>query len=164
MTLLHDEEVICKVTKGEFFMNSIESVGLLILPGRLEVSSNTTEAILEFQPPNHATKLPSFLDTCYVPCRLVPNLAELVTPTTMKLGKDKLKYLEILSKYESLDLAKIQRKLLFLLILARLCRDRKFTTNTDLSGQQFGCAFLHSQLYEYDKPTCYWLWIMHFVN
>lgn len=77
---LKNAEVTLNLEKCSFFTNTIDYLGLAIRPRRLEISFLATDAIEAAKRSTTLTKLRSFLGTCNVISRFVPNFARIAVP------------------------------------------------------------------------------------
>lgn len=63
LTLLNNARATLKLKKCKFFTDTIDYLGHVIRPRRLEIASHKTDTIRGFQPPTLITELRSFLRT-----------------------------------------------------------------------------------------------------
>ena len=77
-----------KLPKCYFFKTSVDYLGHIVTPGRLEVAKRATEAVEKALPPLNATERRSFLGLCNVYRRFVLNFSRLAKVLNLKLRMD----------------------------------------------------------------------------
>ena len=87
LTILKDAGFSLKLRQCSFFAQSVDYLGHVICPGKIEVASKNTEAVEGFKEPRTQTELRSFLDLCNVYRRFVPNFARTAAPLNALLRK-----------------------------------------------------------------------------
>lgn len=79
LTLPRDAGATLKLDKCRFFTDTIDYLGRVILPRRLEIASQTTNVIRELQPPTYLTDLQSFFGLRKVFQQFVPHFSRTAT-------------------------------------------------------------------------------------
>lgn len=125
-------------------------------PQRLEVPTNSIEAIRGFRHSTTLTECRSFLGLCDVFRRFAPNLSQNTAPLSKKLRKCQLQTLQRLDTDEISALQKLKARLMKPLLLAIPDSQCSYTVDIDVCNKQLGCVLLQKQLDWTDKPTGYW--------
>ena len=87
MSLLHKAGLTLKLPKCHYFKNSVDYLGHIVTPGRLEIARRATDAIDKALPPRNATEMRSFLGLCNFYRRFVPNFSRIAKPLNQRLTK-----------------------------------------------------------------------------
>ena len=80
LSALRSSGVTLKIKKCRFFSDSVEYLGHIIRPGRLEVDNANTRSLRDAKPPTSKTEIRSFLGLCNVYRRFIPNFAKEGSP------------------------------------------------------------------------------------
>ena len=73
--ILRTSGVTLKINKCKFFSDSVEYLGHVIRPGKLEVDGANTKSLRDARPPTTKTEIRSFLGLCNVYRRFIQNFA-----------------------------------------------------------------------------------------
>ena len=80
--------VTLKMKKCKFFTTTVEYLGHIIKPGKLEVDQANTESLRKAQPPTNRSELRSFLGFCNVYRRFIKDFTRLAGPINKLLKKN----------------------------------------------------------------------------
>ena len=156
LSLLQDAGVSLKLPKCHFFQASVDYLGHVIRPGKLEVSTRTCDAIKQAKPPTTQTGIRSFIGLCNVFRRFVPNFARIATPLNRKLEKGQPFNFETLTDAEYAAFEELKRRLVSPPILALPKRDGQYKLDTDACDTQVGSTLLQDQGGGEFHPVGYW--------
>ena len=157
LTLLQSAGISLKLKKCAFFTAAVDYLGHRIKPGKLEVASETCDAIRHAQPPTTQTEIRSFIGLCNVYRRFVKNFARIAAPLNNKLHKDQPKSFGALTDEEFEAFATLRNHLINPPILALPKVGKKYIVETDACDEQVGCVLLQEQDTEGDfRPIGYW--------
>ena len=82
--------VTLKIAKCKFFTTTVEYLGHIIRPGKLEVDQTNTKSLREAKPPTTRTQIRSFLDLVNVYRRFIDRFSKKAGPLSELLKKDSL--------------------------------------------------------------------------
>ena len=153
--LLYGAGLSLKLSKCNFFRDTVSYLGHIIRPGKLEVAVKNTEALKGAKPPTNQTQLRSFLGLCNVYRRFVPGFSKIAAPLNALLRKGESPNLGMLNEGQLQAFNSLREKLLQLPVLAFPKRDGKFILDTDASGDQIGCCLFQEQS-DGSHPIGYW--------
>lgn len=156
LTLLHDAGVTLQLKKCKFFTETINYLGHVIRPRRLDISSHTTDAIRGLKALTSLTELRSFLGLCNVFRRFVPNFARLAAPLHQRLKKDQPATFGSLNEEELNSMNSLKNALISPPVLALPNNSGHLTLDTDACNVQVGCVLLQQQPDDTTKPIGYW--------
>ena len=156
LDLLQEAGVSLKLPKCHFFQASVDYLGHVIRPGKLEVSTRTCDAIKRAKPPTTQTGIRSFIGLCNVFRRFVPNFARIATPLNRKLEKGQPFNFEVLTDPEYAAFEELKRRLVSPPILALPKRDGQYKLDTDACDTQVGSTLLQDQGGGDFHPVGYW--------
>ena len=88
LTTLAEANITLKISKCRFFSETVEYLGHLIKPGKLEIDSANTKSLRDAQPPTNKSQIRSFLGLCNVYRRFIKNFAVLAFPLNQLLRKN----------------------------------------------------------------------------
>ena len=156
LTLLRQSGITLKLRKCAFFESSVEYLGHVIRPGRLEVANANIESIKKAKIPTTQTELRSFIGMCNVYRRFVPNFARIAAPLNKRLKKGEPTQLGPLSEEELESYETLKTNLVTAPILALPREGYRFTLDTDACDYQVGCVLLQEQPNGDKHPIGYW--------
>ena len=157
MSLLHKAGLTLKLPKCHFFKNSVDYLGHIVTPGRLEISRRATDAIDKALPPRNATGMRSFLGLCNVYRRFVPNFSRITKPLNQRLTKGQPTKWGDLTNEETEAFKTLKTRLINPPVLALPKVGRSYIVDTDACAYQVGCVLLQEQDGdERPKPIGYW--------
>jgi Reverse transcriptase (RNA-dependent DNA polymerase) len=87
LSLLYGAGLSLKLAKCAFFRDTVNYLGQVIRPGKLEVATKNTDALKTAKPPTTQTELRSFLGLCSVYRRFVLSFAKVASPLNSLLRK-----------------------------------------------------------------------------
>ena len=87
LTALGNAGVTLKIKKCTFFSDSVEYLGHVIKPGKLEIDGANTKSLRDAKPPTTKTELRSFLGLCNVYRRFIKNFSMTAHPLNELLKK-----------------------------------------------------------------------------
>ena len=157
LCFLRDAEMTLKLPKCHFFKMSVDYIGHIVTPGRLEVAKRATEAVEKELPPRNASELQSFFGLCNVYRRFVPKFFRLAKAFNLKLWKDQPVKWGDLTDDEMLPFKNLKSRLINPPVLAIPKAVQRCTLDTDACDYQVGCVQLREQEEETSpKPIGYW--------
>ena len=147
--------VTLKIKKCKFFTTTVDYLGHVIKPGKLEIDRTNTESLRKAAPPTSKTELRSFLGLCNVYRRFIPNFTDIASPLNALLKKNspdsfKLDAVQVQS-FKSLIEAVCTPP-----VLALPQPDLHYSVDTDASAYQVGCALFQTHPDGERKPIGYW--------
>ena len=147
--------VTLKIKKCKFFTTTVDYLGHVIKPGKLEIDRTNTESLRKAAPPTSKTELRSFLGLCNVYPRFIPNFTDIASPLNALLKKNspdsfKLDAVQVQS-FKSLIEAVCTPP-----VLALPQPDLHYSVDTDASAYQVGCALFQTHPDGERKPIGYW--------
>ena len=158
LNLLRKAGVTLKLSKCKFFQNKVDYLGHVLLPGKLAVARESTEAIRQATFPQNPTQMRSFLGSCNVFRRFVKDYAETSRPLNEMLQKDRMSSFgkeppteRQMESFEILKAAFLEPPVLALPKLGK-----PYMLDTDASAYQLGCVLLQEQENGEWKPVGYW--------
>ena len=155
LTTLQDAGFSLKLRKCEFFAETVDYLGHVIRPERLQVAQQKIEAVKGFKMPTTQTELRSFLGLCNVYRRFVPNFARAAAPLNDLLKKGQAFELPPLDEKQRKAFDSLKQALIEPTILRLPQSDLEYSVDTDACNHQVGCALL--QTHEDGTRTSYWL-------
>ena len=158
LTLLRKAGVTLKLSKCKFFQNKVDYLGHIILPGKLAIAQESTEAIRQSTFPETPTQLRSFLGSCNVFRRFIKSFAAKAKPLNEMLKKELLPRFgkedpteEQLEAFEVLKAVFVEPP-----VLALPKVGQPYILDTDASAYQIGCVLLQEQQEGDMRPVGYW--------
>ena len=145
-----------KLKKCHFFKETVNYLGHVIRPGKLEVASKNTEALKTAQPPSTQSELRSFLGLCNVYRRFVPGFAKVAAPLNALLRKGTPPKLDPLTGDQLQAFETLRDKLLHPPVLALPRATGRYILDTDASAEQVGCCLLQKHPDGTRHPIGYW--------
>lgn len=145
-----------KFNKCYFFTDTVDYLGHVIRPGKLEVASHTIDAIDGLNKPTTVTKLRLFLVFFNVFRRLVPNISIITSPLTNKLRKDEPATFDRIGKDKTEAFDSLKQRLMKLPVFGLPSLNGRYTTDTDASDKNIGCVLLQEQPEGTTQPIGYW--------
>ena len=142
--------------KCNFFSKTVDYLGHVIRPGRLAVAEKNISAVREATYPRTQTELRSFLGTCNVYRRFVPNFAHVAAPLNQLLTKGTDSDLPATTpeQQEAFDLLK--EALTSPPVLQRPDPNLEFSIDADASAFQVGCALFQNADDGVRHPIGFW--------
>lgn len=117
LSLLQKTGVPLKIKKCWFFTNSVDQLGQVIRPRKLETASHTTDAIDEFNELRNEIELRSILGLCNVFRQFVPISGQIAAPPTHKLQMDQSERFGSLNNGERCAMRTLIKKLISFSVL-----------------------------------------------
>ena len=143
--LLKDAGISLKLTKCRAFEFSVDYLGHVIRPCKLEIASNNQKAIELAKPPGNQTELRSFLGMCNVYRRFVPNFASIASLLNAKTSKKQPYHIGPLSDKEFESFCELKRLFMNLPILGLPLLGYRYTLDIDACDKQVGCTLPQDQ-------------------
>ena len=150
---LRSAGVSLKFKKCKFFSTSINYLGHIIRPGRMEINQALTKSIREARPPENVTQLRSFLGAVNVYRRYIKDCAKITAPLNKLLqnlpanGQRKNAQIPIQLSRSALNSVKLLvERITTPPVLKLPTVDGQFSIDTDASADAIGCA-----LYQEDE-------------
>ncbi|CAN8067637.1 unnamed protein product [Agarophyton chilense] len=145
LSSLRSAGITLRLDKCQFFSGTVDYLGHVIRPGKLQVSTRTRDAIRAAKSPTNQTELRSFLGLCNVFRRFVKSFARIAAPLNSKLEKNKPFNFETLTDTEHEAFEKLRQRLIRPPILAISRQDMPYVLDTDACDIQVGCVLLQKQ-------------------
>ena len=136
LSLLKDAGISLKLTKCRFFESSVDYLGHVIRPGKLEIASNNLKAIELAKSPGNQTELKSFQGMCNVYRRFVPSFARIASPLNAKTSKKQPYDIGTLSDEEFENFRELKRLLMNPPILGLPRLGYRYTLDADAFDKQ----------------------------
>ena len=155
LSTLRNAGLSLKLNKCEFFTRSVNYLGHVVRPGKLEVASKTCKSVQEFLEPTTQTELRSFLGLCNVYRRFVKNFARISSPLNDLLTKGRPKELEPFTEAEYSAYKELKEKLVSPPVLKLFQPDLPVILETDACNRQVGCILLQKHE-DGIHPVGYW--------
>jgi RNase H-like domain found in reverse transcriptase len=138
-----------------FLRDTVDNLGHIILPHRLQVLGKALDSISKALPPSNKTQIRSFPGLCGVYSRFVPNYASIAKPLTAltKMGSPE----NVFSTEE--ELQAFEKLMASLLASPRLSLprvERPYAIETDASEAQIGCVLQQEDDQGIWRPLGYW--------
>ena len=156
LSLLQKHGLSLKLRKSFFFQSSVDYLGHVVRPGKLQVASKTVDAVQKMHRPTNLTELRSFLGLCNVYRRFVPNFSRIASPLTAKLEKGKDATFPTLTEEEENAFLTLKKKLASPPELALPQSGRTYIVDTDACDKQVGCVLLQEDENDVLHPIGYW--------
>ena len=156
LSLLYGAGLSLKLTKCHFFKDTVDYLGHVIRPGKLEVAVKNTEALRNARPPVNQTELRSFLGLCNVYRRFVPGFAKIAAPLNTLLKKGESPNIGEFSTDQLGAFNALREKLLHPPVLALPRADGRYILDTDASAEQIGCCLLQEYADKTKHPIGFW--------
>ena len=147
-----------KLKRCNFFTKTVDYLGHVVKPSRLEMATKNTAAIEGFRKLETQTQLKSFLSLLNVYQRLVRNFARVSAPLNKLLKKEQSPKLEPFTDDERKAFHKLKEALDSPPVLRLPRENLPFSVDTDACEYQIGCALM--QIHEDGKryPIGFWSW------
>ena len=156
LTVLKEAGFSLKLKKCKFFAKSVDYLGHVIRPGRLEVATKNTEVVKCFKELTTQTELQSFLGLCNVYRRFVPNFARTAAPLNAFLRKGCTTELPPFNEEQSAAFELLKKALLAPPILRLPRADLPYSVDTDACNNQVGSALLRTYPDGTRHPIGFW--------
>ena len=145
-----------KLRKCHFFKSSVDYLGHVIRPGYLEVAEKNTEAVRKAVYPRTQTELKSFLGSCNVYRRFIPNFARVAAPLNSLLRKGEAFRLPSPNEEQTEAFETLRSSLISPPILRLPQEGQEFSVDTDACDKQIGCALMQVQEDGKRYPIGFW--------
>lgn len=145
LTLLQSAGVSLKLPKCNFFETSVDYLGHVVRPGKVEVATRNFEAMKQSQAPANQTYLRCFLRICKVYRRFVPNFSQVTSPPNRKLSRGQPNSFETLKDDEYEAFRSLKDKFVRPPILALPRHGYPYTLDTEACEYQVGFTLLQQQ-------------------
>ena len=136
LAVLKEAGFSLKLKKCKFFSKSVDYLGHVIRPGRLEVATKKTEPVKCFEDSTMQTELRSFLGFCNVYRRFVPNFARTAAPLNAFRKKGCTTELPPFNEEQSAAFELFKKALLSPPILRLPRADLPYAVDTDACNHQ----------------------------
>ena len=141
LRLLHNAGMTIKFNKCFFMHETIEYLGHVIRPSELRVADKTVAAVKQMKLPETKTQVRSFLGMCNVYRRFVPKFAEIASPLTALLRKEKYQtHLPTLDDKQVKSFENLKAALISPPVLTLPRADRHYVLDTDANAKQLGAV------------------------
>ena len=147
--------VTLKMKKCKFFTTTVEYLGHIIKPGKLEVDQANTESLRKAQPPTNRSELRSFLGFCNVYRRFIKDFTRLAGPINKLLKKNSPDQF-ILDEEQLKAFRALIDCVIHPPVLALPISGLKYSVDTDASAYGIGCALFQTHEDGERKPIGYW--------
>ena len=145
LSLMHEAGLTLKLPKCYFFRKSVDYLGHIVSPGKLEVAHRGTEAIRKTLPPRTFTEMKSFIGLCNVYRRFVPNFSRIAKPLDKMVCKDHPKVWDNLTDEQMAAFTELRTRLMQPPVLALPKANKPYTIDTDACDVQIGCVLPQEQ-------------------
>lgn len=155
LTLLQKEMDILKLKKYRFLTITIDYLGQVIQPRRLEIALNSTDAIRQLKEPLNVTEYCSFSCLCSIFRQFVHTFAQILASLNRKRQKNRPNEFRPLSDEERVAMKTPQERLISSPDLTLPYTGGQYTINTDARNVRVGCLLLREQTEKTMKPSQY---------
>ena len=156
LAILKEAGLSLKLKKCNFFTKTVDYLGHVIRPGKLEVAEKNTAALQGFKEPTTQTQLRSFLGMCNVYRRFVPNFARVAAPLNQLLKKGQGPDLEPFDEAQRGAFELLKQALSEPPVLRLPQKDLPYSVDTDASAYQIGCALMQTYPDGTRHPIGFW--------
>jgi transposase InsO family protein len=156
LTLLGQAGLSLKLAKCHFLQETVDYLGHVIRPGKLEIATKNTDALRTAQPPRTQTELRSFLGLCNVYRRFVPGFSKIAGPLNQMLRKGESPRLGALSVEQLHAFESLRDNLLHPPVLALPRKAGRYVLDTDASDLQIGSCLCQEHPDGLRHPIGYW--------
>ena len=156
LSVLRTAGLSLKLSKCNFFTDTVDYLGHVIRPGLLQVATKNTEAIKGFQHPKTQTNLRSFLGMCNVYRRFVPNFARVAAPLNAFLTKGQQFNLPPFNEEQATAFEMLKEALTSPPILKLPRTDLEYSVDTDACDYQVGCSLFQTHADGVRHPIGFW--------
>jgi len=140
LQILKDAGLSLNMHKCKFFSRTVDYLGHVVSPGRLEVATKNTATLTKATYPTTQTELRSFLGMCNVYRRFVPNFAHVAAPLNKYLMKGQSSALPHPTEEDQKAFDLLKKTLASPPILQLPHPDKEYSLDADASAYQVGCA------------------------
>lgn len=155
LRLMKEAGMRLKVKKCFSISSNFDDLGRLISLGKQQLPFGTASGIKILSCRTKLFQMRSYLITCKINCRFVPNFARVARPIIQRLKQGESFTFKLnISKHEAVDILK--QRLVSTPVLALPRAPGQFTIDTDKRDYQVGCALLQKQVNGTLKPFGYW--------
>jgi hypothetical protein len=145
-----------KFTKCHFFKDTIDYLGHVIRPEKLEVAVKNTEALRNARPPVNHTVLRSVLGLCNVYLRFVPGFAKIAAPLNTRLQKGESPNIGELSTEQIGAFNALRDKLLHPPVFSLPQNEGRYILDIDESAEQIICCLFQEHADGNKHPIGFW--------
>ena len=156
LAILRKAGLSLKLKKCNFFTKTVDYLGRVIRPGKLEVAEKNTAALKGFKEPRTQTQLRSFLGMCNVYRRFVPNFARVAAPINQLLKKEQGQDLPPFDEAQVHSFNLLKRALSEPPVLRLPRKDLPYSVDTDACAYQIGCVLLQTYPDGTRHPIGFW--------
>ncbi len=147
--------VTLKIKKCSFFTTTVEYLGHIIKPGRLEIDRANTESLRQAQPPADKSSLRSFLGLCNVYRRFIKDFSTTAGPLNALLRKNSPDQF-VLNEEQTASFRSLIDSILSPDTLALPKPNLQYSVDTDASSYGLGCTLFQTQEDGERRPIGFW--------
>ena len=156
LNIIREAGLALNIAKCNFFRNSVDYLGHVVLPGRLKVARRNTAAISKATFPHTQTELRSFLGMCNVYRRFVPRFSAVAEPLNRLLVKGQPTKLPPPTEEMKNAFDLLKRALTNPPVLQLPDVTKRLSLETDASSYQIGCSLMQAGNDDVRYPIGFW--------
>jgi len=156
LSILQKAGLSLNMRKCKFFSRTVDYLGHVVSPGRLEVATKNTTAITKAVYPRTQTEMRSFLGMCNVYRRFVPNFAHVAGPLNKYLMKGQGSILPEPTEEDSRAFELLKESLTSPPVLQLPDPEKDYSIDADASSYQVGCALFQQGKDGVRHPIGFW--------